>query len=112
MNWEPHNLFKFEKLSGNRFALKVDPTLPYFEGHFPGFPVLPAVAVLDASIVAVHLLNPNAGALKGVPVAKFTAVIHPGDQLQIEVTPTEKGEWELVWKMGNEKKAELRLLLA
>ena len=60
--------------------------LPYFEGHFPGNPVLPAVALLDLSLVVVNRVDSK---LKGmfltIKSAKFSEVIRPLDTLKIRV---------------------------
>lgn len=60
--------------------------LPYFEGHFPGNPVLPAVALLDLSLFVVKLIDCK---LKGmfltIKSAKFSEIIRPLDTLSLRV---------------------------
>jgi 3-hydroxymyristoyl/3-hydroxydecanoyl-(acyl carrier protein) dehydratase len=64
----------------------VPKTLPYFEGHFPDNPVLPAIALLDLSLVIVNSIDSK---LKGmfltIKSAKFSEVIRPEDSLAIYV---------------------------
>ena len=66
---------------------------PFFQGHFPGFPVMPGVLQLEAmaqtaGILMNRLLKEEE---RGVPYfmaidkAKFRRVVRPGDQMRIEV---------------------------
>src|SRR5207248_10440373 len=66
----------------------------FFQGHFPGAPLLPAVLMLESlSQVAALLLlkredaRPNARVyLRGVDNAKFRRQVVPGDRLRLEVS--------------------------
>jgi len=65
---------------------------PYFQGHFPGIPIMPGVLQLEAMAqTAGVLLNRIAGDTKGIPYfmaidkARFRKVVKPGDQLRIEI---------------------------
>jgi len=66
----------------------------FFQGHFPGSPLLPAVLMLEAlSQVAAILLLQREGAspgtrvyLRGVNDAKFRRQVVPGDRLRLEVS--------------------------
>jgi 3-hydroxyacyl-[acyl-carrier-protein] dehydratase len=69
---------------------------PFFQGHFPNFPVMPGVLQLEAmaqtgGILINRLLGPDRC---GVPYfmaidkAKFRRVVKPGDQMRIEVAIT------------------------
>ncbi len=68
---------------------------PYFQGHFPGNPVMPGVLQLEAMAQTAGILMISlAGDQKIVPYfmaidkAKFRKVVRPGDQLRIEVELT------------------------
>jgi len=66
----------------------------FFQGHFPGSPLMPGVLMLESlsQVAALLLLHreegpPNANVyLRGVNHAKFRRQIVPGDRLRLEVT--------------------------
>jgi 3-hydroxyacyl-[acyl-carrier-protein] dehydratase len=70
---------------------------PFFQGHFPGHPVMPGVLIVEAMAQAAGLLTQISRRIhgdKGSPLfylvkvdnARFNAPVVPGDQLRIEVT--------------------------
>jgi beta-hydroxyacyl-ACP dehydratase FabZ len=67
---------------------------PYFNGHFPGFPVMPGVLIIEAMAqvggILISRVNANARGkimfLASVDEAKFRKPVIPGDQLRIEMT--------------------------
>jgi len=65
---------------------------PFFQGHFPGMPIMPGVLQLEAMAqVGGLLMNQVAGTdgqipfFMGIDKAKFRKPVTPGDQLRIEV---------------------------
>lgn len=70
---------------------------PFFQGHFPGHPVMPGVLLIEAMAQAAGLLTqisapPRAEGeaqaifyLVKVDKARFTRIVIPGDQLVFEV---------------------------
>lgn len=66
----------------------------YFQGHFPGQPVMPGVLILEAMAQAGGLLVvPEDGSAAGkdfylasISNAKFRRTVVPGDQLILELT--------------------------
>jgi 3-hydroxyacyl-[acyl-carrier-protein] dehydratase len=78
-------------------ALKnVSANEPYFQGHFPGRPIMPGVLILEAMAQAagIIVLSADAAGRKhhenvyyyvGIDNARFKKPVIPGDQLEIEV---------------------------
>lgn len=60
----------------------------FFNGHFPGMPVMPGVLQVEAMAQAVGLLMLEPGKIPlfmSVDKCKFRKQVVPGDQLRIEV---------------------------
>lgn len=67
---------------------------PYFQGHFPGRPVMPGVLQLEAMAqtagILVSILNVGGGIpyFMTIDKVKFRKVVRPGDQLRLEIELT------------------------
>ena len=68
---------------------------PFFQGHFPDFPVMPGVLLIEAiaqvGAVATLSLPANKGKMAffaGIDEVRFKRQVVPGDTLRIEVTMT------------------------
>jgi 3-hydroxyacyl-[acyl-carrier-protein] dehydratase len=71
---------------------------PFFQGHFPGNPVMPGVLIIEAMAQAAGMLANLDASLQGktgelyylvkVDKAKFSKTVVPGDRLEIIVTQT------------------------
>jgi 3-hydroxyacyl-[acyl-carrier-protein] dehydratase len=60
---------------------------PFFHGHFPGYPVMPGVLVIEALVQLSALLAHDHGLsldLTGISGARFKRQVSPGDQLMLE----------------------------
>jgi len=80
---------------------------PYFQGHFPNRPVMPAVIILEAMAQATGILVlrsmdklPSEKSIYyfvGIDGARFRRPVEPGDQLRIEVELLRsiRGIWKL-----------------
>ena len=69
---------------------------PFFNGHFPGHPVMPGVLIVEAMAQSAGLLTQLSARVRGgspsslfylakVDNARFNAPVVPGDQLRMEV---------------------------
>ncbi|MBI2683746.1 MAG: 3-hydroxyacyl-ACP dehydratase FabZ [Acidobacteriales bacterium] len=66
---------------------------PYFQGHFPDFPIMPGVLIVEAMAQAGGTLlltevpdrDHKLMVFTGIERAKFRRPVVPGDQLRIEV---------------------------
>lgn len=77
----------------------------FFQGHFPGQPIMPGVLIIEAMAQVAGLLAFNSGANAGKTVyfmsiekAKFRRPVVPGDQLRFEITVLHHRE--NVWKFS------------
>src|SRR5205814_5394726 len=64
----------------------------FFQGHFPGTPLMPAVLMVEAlaQLATLLVLSRPAGetdrvSLRGVDNAKFRRQVVPGDRLELEI---------------------------
>ena len=63
----------------------------FFQGHFPGSPIMPGVLIVEAlaQVACVTLMKDGSGAGKtplfgGIEKMRFRRPVRPGDQLQLE----------------------------
>jgi 3-hydroxyacyl-[acyl-carrier-protein] dehydratase len=86
---------RIEELEADRIVGIKNVTVnePFFEGHFPDYPVMPGVLIVEAmaQVAGVLVLSQipdrkhKLVLLAGVDGAKFRKPVRPGDQLRIEM---------------------------
>ncbi len=83
-----------EKEEGKRVVgiKNVSANEPFFSGHFPDYPVMPGVLIVEAlaqvGAIAVLDIEENKGKigfLAGIDKCRFKRQVKPGDQLRLEV---------------------------
>lgn len=89
--------------------------LPFFAGHFPGRPILPAVATLDFCIGFLkERLNRPELKIAAVQSAKFASPIAPGTRVTTVCTQLSESGWRFLLKekASGRALAELTITLA
>ncbi|MFP4086008.1 MAG: 3-hydroxyacyl-ACP dehydratase FabZ [Desulfobacteraceae bacterium] len=82
---------------------------PFFEGHFPGNPIMPGVLIIEAmaqvggilarlSVPGVMDREDGGVFFAAMDKVKFRKPVIPGDQIRFELTPIRTGS--RVWKMS------------
>jgi 3-hydroxyacyl-[acyl-carrier-protein] dehydratase len=66
-----------------QIVLVVPNDLEYFDGHFPGVPVVPGVVQLKWAIEAARRCLAISGAVTRMEVLKFQRVMGPGAEVQL-----------------------------
>jgi UDP-N-acetylglucosamine acyltransferase len=110
--------------AGRLLALKaVTGAEEFFEGHFPGAPVMPGVLLLEglAQAAGIWLLQDAADPalseihVVGIDQAKFRKPVSPGDRLFLEVRLVRRrgdlARFEGMVRVGDQRVAEARILL-
>lgn len=86
---------------------------PFFQGHFPGHPVMPGVLIVEAmaqtaGVVVIHSLGPDPKAkmvyFMSIDSARFRKPVTPGDTLHIHVT--KKAQRGNAWKFSAQAKVD------
>lgn len=80
---------------------------PFFQGHFPDYPVMPGVLIVEAMAQVAGILAFKSGAkgnsvvyFMSIEKAKFRKPVIPGDQLRLELKVLQqRGN---VWKCAGE----------
>jgi beta-hydroxyacyl-ACP dehydratase FabZ len=97
---------------------------PYFQGHFPGHPVMPGVMIIEALAQAAGILSfvtMQKGAMEnlryyfvGIDKARFKRLVVPGDQMTLNVTMTRAMRgialFDAVATVGQDVAAEAQLM--
>lgn len=96
---------------------------PFFQGHFPGHPVMPGVLIVEAlaQVGATIVLSAeeNKGKLAffaGIDNFRFKRQVEPGDQLRLETTitrmRTSMGKGEAIAYVGEDVVAKGEIMFA
>lgn len=64
-------------------TIEISADSPWFEGHFPGRPILPGVVELALAIAALRQETGNPLPLRGITFARLRHPVLPGDRLEL-----------------------------
>ena len=93
---------------------------PFFQGHFPGEPIMPGVLVIEAMAQVGGILArlsipgvmereaPNPIRFVAMDKVKFRKPVIPGDQIRFEIAPLRIGS--KVWKVAGKALVEGQLV--
>lgn len=85
----------------------------FFQGHFPGQPVMPGVLIIEAmaqtaAVLVVETLGPDARGrvvyFMSIDSAKFRRPVVPGDQLRIHIAKNHQRG--MVWKFDAQARVD------
>jgi 3-hydroxyacyl-[acyl-carrier-protein] dehydratase len=88
-------------MSRQSLRLQIAPEHPALSGHFPGFPVVPGVVLLDEALHAIEIAQQGQRAapasLWHIGTVKFHRAVRPGEALQLEyeMQPDGRARFEL-----------------
>jgi 3-hydroxyacyl-[acyl-carrier-protein] dehydratase len=97
---------------------------PYFQGHFPNYPVMPGVLIIESMAQAAAVLTFHSEKARpdkrsvyffvGIDNARFKKPVVPGDTLRLEVTITRhvRGIWKFscIANVGDAMVAEAEIM--
>ncbi len=91
-----------ENLDGDglRWTFRVPAALPFFDGHFPGHPILPGVVALGWMIAAAERFLGRSVEAAELLNVKFQVVILPGAELELTVAPKAGGRLQATVRSG------------
>ena len=89
---------------------------PFFQGHFPGHPIMPGVLIIEAmaqtsAILVIETTGKRNGAVvyfMTIEQARFRQPVFPGDQLKLHVE--KKRSRGNVWKFSGRATVEGKLM--
>jgi 3-hydroxymyristoyl/3-hydroxydecanoyl-(acyl carrier protein) dehydratase len=88
---------------------KIPTSLPYYEGHFPDNPVLPAVAIIDFSLIALEKIFNTRYSLRKIQSAKFKKPIFPGSNISIQIEALQPETYKITWTEEQSKVVEMKI---
>ncbi|MCC7326890.1 MAG: 3-hydroxyacyl-ACP dehydratase FabZ [Burkholderiales bacterium] len=102
-----------ERATGRKYVTTNE---PFFQGHFPAYPVMPGVLVLEALIQLSTLLAASSGqrapgTVVTVDAMRFKRQVIPGDILLLKTWMADGGRFRVRASVGDEIAAEADILL-
>ena len=63
----------------------IQPDHPSLPGHFPGYPVVPGVVLLNEVMDSLYQLSEQPARVTGLPMVKFASPLKPGEAVTIRM---------------------------
>ncbi len=104
-----------QRLTGSRaeLLLALPAGMRCFDGHFPGFPVLPGVVQIHWAVGFARRLLGAEGVFLGMQQIKFNDIVFPGDRLSLALQwEPDAGRLVFDYTAGGRKASSGRILLA
>jgi 3-hydroxymyristoyl/3-hydroxydecanoyl-(acyl carrier protein) dehydratase len=95
---EAGEVFRHEELPRHEagvqrgFVIELAAGCRYFEGHFPGHPVLPAVAQLDLMMRLIREVGWPRATATGVDGLRFRKMVAPGSRFELHFDVLQPGQ--------------------
>lgn len=101
---------------GEKFQadLKIPVDWPFFSGHFPQNPILPAVSIIDLSLLLLQRQSKDVTFQRlEISKSKFIGKVQPGHDVRISVQSRDGKSWEIAWtgKSDQSRLAQIHLTL-
>jgi 3-hydroxymyristoyl/3-hydroxydecanoyl-(acyl carrier protein) dehydratase len=97
---------------GANIELAVPRDLDYFDGHFPGAPVVPGVVLIKWAIALARRSLGIAGVFGGVEALKFQHALQPGAEVTLELKyVADAGKLHFSFRSGQQRCSSGRVLL-
>lgn len=85
-----------------QFRLRVPEDSPYFQGHYPDFPILPGVVQIGWAEQLGRRLFPLPPRFVALEALKFQELIRPGNEVELCLGfKPEKGKLEFVYRSAS-----------
>lgn len=99
--------------SSARFRLRIPSDSPYFQGHYPDFPILPGVVQIGWAEQLGRRLFPLPPRFVALEALKFQELIRPGFEVELELAfKPEKGKLEFAFRGASGQYSAGRLVFA
>lgn len=97
--------------SGCQFSFILSDSVPFFSGHFPGNPILPAICFFEISHFLLSKLNfVGIQSRYEVQRSKFVRPLIPNAPVKIDIKKQGEGLFKIQWSSHGKKISSLKML--